>query len=73
MVLDHGVKRQLRLMFAALGHQVARLVRIRIGNLARGLPPPGAWRRLSAAEVAALLAEPPGPRRNPRPPRSRKL
>ncbi len=73
VVLDHGVKRQLRLMFAALGHQVVRLVRIRIGNLARGLPPPGAWRRLSAAEVAALLAEPPGPRRDPRPPRSRKL
>ena len=54
VVLREGRKRQLRRAFAALGHPVERLVRVRIGPLRlRGLAP-GEARPLSAAERAAL-------------------
>ena len=60
VTLDHGVKRQIRIMFEALGWQVVRLARVRIGTLADPAMPPGTWRRLRAADLAA-----------PRPPASR--
>lgn len=57
VILRQGMKRQIRLMFHALGYEVKKLVRVRIGNLAIGHLPPGAWRALTQKEIDALLAE----------------
>jgi 23S rRNA pseudouridine2605 synthase len=65
VVLKQGIKRQIRLMLHRLGYEVDRLNRIRIGPLTDRRLQPGAWRELSAAEVAALSA-------SSRPPRPRK-
>ena len=54
VVLHEGRNRQIRRMVEAVGLEVVRLVRVRVGSLRLGSLPPGAWRRLSAAEVAAL-------------------
>ena len=48
-------------MCEAVGHPVSALERIRFGSLELGGLAPGAYRRLSAAELAALRAQ---PRRN---------
>ena len=53
-VLKEGRNRQLRRMFAAVGHSVLRLQRVRIGSLRLGSLKPGESRRLTAAEIAAL-------------------
>ncbi len=54
IVLREGRKRQIRRMCAAVGHDVRRLCRIRIGSLSLGDLPPGGHRALSAAEVFQL-------------------
>lgn len=54
VVLHEGRNRQIRRMVEAAGLDVVRLVRVRVGSLELGDLPPGRWRRLSAAEVAAL-------------------
>jgi 23S rRNA pseudouridine2605 synthase len=54
VVLREGKKRQVRRMLAAVGHQVRRLVRIRIGSVRLGDLPPGASRPLTRAEIASL-------------------
>ena len=54
VVLHEGRNRQIRRMAEAVGLEVVRLVRVRIGSLRLGDLPTGAWRGLSAAEVAAL-------------------
>jgi 23S rRNA pseudouridine2605 synthase len=54
VVLHEGRNRQIRRMVEALGLDVVRLVRVRVGSLELGSLPAGGWRRLSAAEVAAL-------------------
>ena len=54
VVLHEGRNRQIRRMVEALDLEVVRLVRVRVGSLRLGDLEPGAWRRLSAAEVAAL-------------------
>ncbi len=57
LVLKQGLKRQIRLMLHALGFEVERLVRVRIGWLSlKGLSK-GGWRELSEAEVARFFAE----------------
>ena len=56
VVLDEGKNRQIRRLAKAAGFPVLRLVRVAIGGLALGDLPKGAWRRLSADEVAALGA-----------------
>ena len=53
-VLREGRNRQIRRMFESVGLDVVRLVRVRVGSLLLGDLAPGAWRELSAAEVAAL-------------------
>ena len=44
--LDEGKNRQIRRMLAALGFEVLRLIRVRIGRLELGLLAKGAWREL---------------------------
>ncbi len=70
VVLDHGAKRQIRLMLEALGYEVTKLMRVRIGNLWLGDLAPGDWALLNTREVAMLLGRenptPAEPSRNPR-------
>ncbi|TLD72401.1 rRNA pseudouridine synthase [Phragmitibacter flavus] len=58
IVLKQGLKRQIRDMLYFLGHEVRRLIRVRIGNLSiKGLPE-GAWKELSEKDVQTLLLDP---------------
>ena len=61
IVLRQGLNRQIRRMFHALGYDVRRLVRVRIGNLRLGDLPPGHWRALTKSELRALR----GPQNRP--------
>ncbi len=72
IVLDHGAKRQIRVMFDTLGYQVIKLLRIRIGHLWLGDLEPGAWSTLNSQEVAMLLGQgaPATETRGQKPPRS---
>jgi pseudouridine synthase len=55
VVIHEGKKRQVRLMFKAVGHPVVRLKRVQIGNLRLGDLPPGQHRFLSPEEVSQLM------------------
>ena len=55
IVLDEGRNRQIRRLLATQGFEVLRLLRVAIGALELGALGKGAWRRLEAAEVAALV------------------
>ena len=57
VVIHEGRKRQIRLMFAAVGSRVERLVRVRVGHLrlAAVAPDPGMCHLLTAAEIALAL------------------
>ncbi len=55
VVLDHGAKRQIRVMFESLGYQVTKLLRVRVGGLWLGDLEPGRWAILNRAEIAMLL------------------
>ncbi len=55
MILTEGRNRQIRRMWAALGHRVRRLVRVAIGGLQLGELPIGQCRRLRAEEIDRLL------------------
>ena len=70
IVLDHGAKRQIRVMFETLGYQVTKLLRVRVGGLWLGDLEPGRWAILNHREIGMLLSEaaiaPKEPR--PRPP-----
>lgn len=57
MVLNTGLKRQIRYMLQAVGHRVKRLVRVRIGELNLDNLKPGKWRLLEKHEREALLAQ----------------
>jgi 23S rRNA pseudouridine2605 synthase len=69
LVLRQGLKRQIRLMLYALGYEVERLVRVRIGTIPLGSLPPGTWRLLSQKEIASLRADSPKTPRSGRPPK----
>ncbi len=57
VVLKQGLKRQIRLMFYALGYEVERLTRIRIGWLQlKGLPK-GGWKELTPTEVERFFKD----------------
>ena len=63
IVLQEGRNRQIRRMVAKLGHEVARLKRVRMANIRLGDLPAGAWRYLSSDEKKKLLrsiSKPPG-------------
>lgn len=54
VIIHEGKKRQVRLMFRAVGHRVTRLKRIRVGTLRLGNLPQGQYRFLTPTEVANL-------------------
>lgn len=55
VVLRQGLKRQIRLMFLALGYRVKRLVRVRIGPLSDRRLAAGRFRNLTKGEIRDLL------------------
>jgi pseudouridine synthase len=55
LTIHEGRKRQVKRMLQAVGHPVLALKRTRVGSLTVGDLAPGGWRRLTAAEVEALL------------------
>jgi len=57
IVLDHGAKRQIRIMFDTLGYQVTKLLRVRVGNLWLGDLQPSSWAILTSKEIAMLMAK----------------
>jgi 23S rRNA pseudouridine2605 synthase len=56
LVLNTGLKRQIRYMIQAVGHRVKRLVRVRIGDLTLDTLKPGKYRFLEKSERDALMA-----------------
>jgi 23S rRNA pseudouridine2605 synthase len=58
VVLRQGINQQIRRMFYAVGYEVKRLIRVRIGNLRLGDLPLGHWRALSKSELSALTRTP---------------
>jgi 23S rRNA pseudouridine2605 synthase len=62
IILREGRKRQIRRMAEVIGHRVLRLLRVRMGPLRLGDVPPGRWRALSGAELAALRTATAAPR-----------
>lgn len=58
VVLDHGAKRQIRVMFDAMGYQVTKLLRVRIGSLWLGDLEPGRHAVLTPLEIGMLLENP---------------
>jgi 23S rRNA pseudouridine2605 synthase len=54
VVLRQGLNQQIRRMFYAVGYEVKRLVRIRVGTLRLGDLPRGEWRTLSKSELETL-------------------
>jgi len=58
IILETGLKRQIRLMFQAMHLQVKKLVRIRIGNLYCDDLEPGEHRRLEQEDIEDLFAPP---------------
>jgi len=59
VVLGEGRSRQIRRMFALVGHPVSKLRRVAIGPVRDRKLPPGAWRDLAPEEVRALRSIPP--------------
>jgi len=53
--LRQGRNREIRRMFAAIGHEVTRLHRVRFGGLELQDLAPGRWRELTRAEVRAAF------------------
>ena len=69
--LREGRTQQIRKMFQAVGHPVAKLKRVAIGPISDPALPPGGWRELTKSEVKMLATmkepRPAKPRRSARP------
>ncbi len=63
VVLEQGLKRQVRQMFSCLGLRVKKLVRVRIGSLWGGDLEPGSWKYVSDEEIKLALRNPKRPRK----------
>jgi 23S rRNA pseudouridine2605 synthase len=63
LVIHEGRNRQVRRMCAAVGRQVLRLVRTRIGPLSDRRLRPGHWRPLTLDEIRDLERAGPAPRK----------
>ena len=61
MTLVEGRHREIRRLLSAVRHEVTRLRRVQIGGLAIGELAPGAWRELSARELADAFPHAPLP------------
>ena len=61
VVLQQGLKRQIRHMFAALDYEVVQLVRTRIGKLSDEELKPGKFRYLKESDIARILTPPKNP------------
>lgn len=61
VVLGEGRSRQVRRMMESVGHRVSKLRRVAIGPIRDARIPPGGFRDLTPAEVAALRALKPAP------------
>lgn len=55
ITIHEGKKRQVRMMFKAVGHPVIRLKRVQIGTLKLGHLPLGTYQLLTSEEVSELL------------------
>ena len=58
LILETGLKRQIREMFTTLGYQVEKLFRVRIGRLTDPDLRIGRWRHLEAHEIELLSLDP---------------
>ena len=58
VVLRQGINRQIRRMFHAIGYEVKRLVRVRVGTVRLGDLPRGHWRVLTKRELTSLSVIP---------------
>lgn len=50
--LTEGKNREVRRLFASIGHEVTRLLRVAYGPIELGTLQPGAWREITAAEFS---------------------
>ncbi|WP_411826761.1 pseudouridine synthase [Luteolibacter sp. AS25] len=57
VILDHGAKRQIRVMLDALGYQVTKLLRVRIGKLWLGDLEVSRYAVLNEREIAMLMGK----------------
>jgi 23S rRNA pseudouridine2605 synthase len=55
--LVEGRNREIRRLFAAVGHEVTRLLRVSFGGVELGTLPPGRWRPLTYDELRTLREE----------------
>ncbi|MGJ8724166.1 MAG: pseudouridine synthase [Roseibacillus sp.] len=62
IVLESGLKRQIRLMLETLGLRVTKLVRTRVGSLTMDKLPVGATEELRKEDIAHLLTNPTPPK-----------
>jgi len=53
--LTEGKNREIRRMFAAIGHEVTALARVAIAGLELGTLAPGKWRQVSREEVRSVF------------------
>ncbi len=63
ITIHEGRKRQVRMMFAAIGQQVALLKRVRMGGLLLGDLAEGSWRELTPPELKDLMRKRPPDKR----------
>lgn len=57
LTLTEGRNREVRRLCAAVGHEVTRLARVGYGTLTLGRVPPGRWREVPDAELAAAFPD----------------